>query len=176
MLSLKLINLLFLASSSTSSSRNMIYNARHPSCLPPDLYRQDKLRAEARKNHPRSATHSCEECNSTGRHAATRRRRTRSAETADRYGTPVALPAFVKGNKFLTHEDLDMGQKQYIWGMARVYSTDQLKGLKQRQYQSILNYEYMKRVVSRGVEETDRVKLWKEYLEYQKVIDRIGKV
>ena len=104
------------------------------------------------------------------------RRRTKSADVVTRFGTPVHLPDFVKDSKFLTHDELDMGQKQYIWGTARIYSVDQLKLLRQRHYQSILNYEYMKRVITRGVNEKQRVKLWKEYEEYQKAIDNFGKV
>ena len=82
----------------------------------------------------------------------------------------------MKDSKYLTHEELDMGQKQYIWGKARIYSVDQLKLLRQRHYQAILNYEYMKRVTTRGVNEKQRVKLWKEYEEYRKAIDNFGKV
>ena len=159
-----------------SSNRSIVFNSRHPNCSPTNLYCHDNVRAQARKNHPRSHSCACQECSSTERCTTRWGRRTRSAEVADRYGQSIALPSYMKGNKFLTHEDLDIGQKQYIWGMARVYSVDQLKGLKQRQYQLTLNYEYTKRVISRGVEEKDRIKLWKEYLEYQKVIDRIGKV
>ena len=140
------------------------------------MYKQDAVRAIARKNRPRSRPRSCEIDNE---HRACDRltpRRTRSADVADRFGTPIHLPKALKDNEFLTHDELTMGQKQYIWGMARIYSVDQLKTLKQRKYQSILNYEYMKRMVTRGVEEKHKIKLWKEYTEYQKFIDRFTKV
>eukprot|EP00794_Sanderia_malayensis_P011775 gene11775-12994_t len=159
--------------SSASSNQSIVFNSRHPACSPPHLYRQDELRAEARRNHPKSATCvCCEGCNSS---TDKRRRRAKSADVVRRFGVPVVLPDYVKTNKFLRHEDLDMGQKQYIWGMAKVYSVEQLKYLKQRQYNTILNYEYMKRVMSKGMQETDRIKLSKEYIEYQKFIERFGK-
>ena len=165
------------SSNQSSNSREVIYNSRHPSCLPPNLYLNDKLRSDGKKNRQRSASsRPCEECSSVERYNTAQIRRTKSADTVERFGTLVHCPKFVKGNPFVTHDELDMGQKQYIWGMAKVYSVDKMKSLRQRHYQSTLNYEYMKRVTTRGVEKKDRIKLWKEYLEYQKVIDRFGKV
>ena len=158
-------------------SRQIIYNSRHPSCVPPKLYLNDELRSHAKKQRQRSVTHEvCDECNSAERYNIIQRRRTKSADVVDRFGTRVHCPKFMKENPYLKHEKLDIGHKQYVWGMAKVYSVDHMKFLRQRHYQSVLNYEYMKRVTTRGVQENDRIKLWKEYLEYQRVIDRFGKV
>eukprot|EP00112_Aurelia_sp_Birch-Aquarium-sp1_P013776 Seg2940.1 transcript_id=Seg2940.1/GoldUCD/mRNA.D3Y31 product="hypothetical protein" protein_id=Seg2940.1/GoldUCD/D3Y31 len=162
-------------SSQSSNNPSIIYNSRHPACTPSHLYMKDNIRAQAKKNRPRSAPYDCEDCSSVERYNTVQRRRTKSADVATRFGTAVRCPNFVKDSEFLTHDDLDMGQKQYIWGTARIYSVDQLKLLRQRHYQSILNYEYMKRVTTRGVKEKQRVKLWKEYEEYQKAINRFGK-
>lgn len=165
------------SSQSSSSSRQIIFNSRHPSCSPPNLYLHDKLRSNARKNRQKPApSRPCEERSSVEGYNTVKQRQAKSADVLERFGTLVHCPKFVKGNSFLTHDDLDIGQKQYIWGMAKVYSVDKMKSLRQRHYQSILNYEYTKRVTTRGVEKKDRIKLWKEYLEYQKLIDRFGKV
>ncbi|XP_065063156.1 uncharacterized protein LOC135689752 [Rhopilema esculentum] len=164
------------SSSQSSSSRQVIYNNRHSMCTPPNLYLHDDLRLTARSQRPISAPRECDECSSVERYnTVQRRRRAKSADAVERFGTRVECPKFVRGNPFLTNDELDAGQKQYIWGMARVYSVDKLKSLRQRHYQSILNYEYIKRVMTKGVEEKDRVKLGKEYAEYQKVINRFGK-
>ena len=154
----------------------MIYNNRHPSCTPQGLYLNDELRLHAKKHRQRSSSQkTCDECSSVERYNAIQRR-TRSAEFVNRFGTPVHCPKFVKENKFLTNDKLDIGQKQYIWGMAKIYSVENMKSLRQKHYQSMLNYEYMKRVKARGVEKRDRIKMWKTYLEYQMLIDRFGKV
>lgn len=85
-------------------------------------------------------------------------------------GTPVELPGFMKTNYFLHHEDLDMGQKQYIWGVARIYSVTQLMSLKQRQYQNLLDYEFSRRIQNKELKEHERVKEWKDYQRYCKFI------
>jgi len=78
----------------------------------------------------------------------------------------------MKSNYFLHHEDLNMGQKQYIWGVARIYSVTQLMSLKQRQYQSLLDYEFSRRIQNKELKEHERVKEWKEYQRYCKFIKR----
>jgi hypothetical protein len=78
----------------------------------------------------------------------------------------------VKGNEFLTHEDLSIGQKQYIWGIARIYSVSNLMQLKQRQYQSLLDYDFNRRIQNKDLKENERMKEWREYLRYSKFIKR----
>ena len=120
----------------------------------------------------------CEECSSVERYnsAKQQKQRSKSADVVERFGSSVHCPKFVKGNPFVTHDELDNGQKQYIWGMAKVYSVDKIKSLRQRHYQSILNHEFAKKAATRGAEAKDRIKIWKEYLDYQKVIDKFGMV
>ena len=69
-----------------------------------------------------------------------------------------------------------MGQKQYIWGVARIYSVTQLMSLKQRQYQSLLDYEFARRIQNKELKEHERVKEWKEYQRYCKFIKRYDQV
>ena len=95
----------------------------------------------------------------------------------DRFdGTPVDLPAFMSGNEFMCHEDLDLGQKQYIWGITRVYSVSHLMDLKQRQYQSLLDYEFSRRIQNKQLKEHERVREWKEYQRYCRFIKRYEQV
>lgn len=82
----------------------------------------------------------------------------------------------MKSNYFLHHEDLSMGQKQYIWGVARIYSVTQLMSLKQRQYQHLLDYEFSRRIQNKELKEHERVKEWKDYKRYSKFIQRYEQV
>ena len=82
----------------------------------------------------------------------------------------------MKTNYFLHHEDLSMGQKQYIWGVARIYSVTQLMSLKQRQYQNLLDYEFSRRIQNKELKEHERVKEWKDYQRYSKFIKRYEQV
>ena len=91
-------------------------------------------------------------------------------------GTPVELPGFMKTNYFLNHEALGLGQKQYIWGVARIYSVTQLMSLKQRQYQNLLDYEFSRRIQNKELKEHERVKEWKDYQRYCKFIKRYEQV
>ena len=91
-------------------------------------------------------------------------------------GTPVELPGFMKSNYYLHHEDLSMGQKKYIWGVARIYSVTQLMSLKQRQYQSLLDYEFSRRIQNKELKEHERVKEWKDYQRYSRFIKRYEQV
>ena len=49
------------------------------------------------------------------------------SELPSRFGKPINLPSFVKTNPHLKNKDLSMGQKQYLWGIARIYSMSQMK-------------------------------------------------
>ena len=91
-------------------------------------------------------------------------------------GTPVELPGFMKTNYFLNHEAFGLGQKQYIWGVARIYSVTQLMSLKQRQYQNLLDYEFSRRIQNKELKEHERVKEWKDYQRYCKFIKRYEQV
>ena len=156
----------------------MIYNHRHPSCTPTGLYLNDELRLVAKKHRQqrKSSQEACDECSSVERYNTVQKRKTKSTDSVKRFGSRVHCPKFVEKNPFITNDELDIGQKQYIWGMAKIYSVENMKSLRQRHYQSMLNYEYMKRVLARGVEKKDRIKIWKTYLEYQMYIDKFGKV
>jgi hypothetical protein len=50
-----------------------------------------------------------------------------SSEIPTRFGKPVNLPSFVKSNPHLKNKELSMGQKQYLWGIARIYSMSHMK-------------------------------------------------
>jgi len=159
------------------TTKQAIYNTRHPSCKPSNLYAKDEHFSNPKKDRQRSKSEqACEDCSSVERYNAIQRRRTKSSDFVYKFNGPVHCPNFVKDNPFLTHNRLDNGQKQYIWGTAKVYSVETMKSLRQRHYQSILDYEYMKRISTRNIEKSGRIKLWKEYLDYQRVIDRFGRV
>ena len=50
-----------------------------------------------------------------------------SIEVPSRFGKPIKLPYFVKTNPHLKNKELTMGQKQYLWGIARIYSMSHMK-------------------------------------------------
>lgn len=149
---------------SSLSNHSVTYTPRSASCQPTTLYQSEDSRNPAKINRfPSRVPHSGEE-RARGRSAG----RTKSPVRID--GTPVELPGFMKTNYFLHHEDLDMGQKQYIWGVARIYSVTQLMSLKQRQYQNLLDYEFSRRIQNKELKEHERVKEWKDYQRYCKFI------
>jgi hypothetical protein len=49
------------------------------------------------------------------------------SEIPTRFGKPINLPTFVKSNPHLKNNELSMGQKQYLWGIARIYSMSRMK-------------------------------------------------
>lgn len=63
-----------------------------------------------------------------------------------------------------------MGQKQYIWGIARCYSVDGFKKAQQERTQTLLDYEFKKRMITRDICDKTKLKLWKDYCDYSKVI------
>lgn len=149
---------------SSLSNHSLTYTSRSASCQPLRMYQNEDVRTAAKLNRPPSKVYLCQEERDRARSAG----RSKSPTRFD--GTPVELPKFLKTNYFLHHEDLDMGQKQYIWGVARVYSVTQLMSLKQRQYQSLLDNEFARRIQNKELKEHERVKEWKEYHRYCRFI------
>ena len=143
----------------------MTFTSRSASCQPKSLYENEHLQRVTRS----SSKASDEE--------RVRRRSVGGTKSPVRMdGTPVELPGFMKTNYFLNHEDLGLGQKQYIWGVARIYSVTQLMSLKQRQYQNLLDYEFSRRIQNKELKEHERVKEWKDYQRYCKFIKRYEQV
>ena len=127
----------------------MTYHPRSASCQPPHLYQHSNN--QQKQARARSAD--------------------RTKSTPKRFdGSPVEIPGFMRNNGSLHHEELSLGQKQYIWGVARIYSVTQLMKLKQRQYQSLLDYEFSRRIQNKDLKEHERLREWKEYLRYSKFI------
>lgn len=151
---------------SSLSNRSVTYTSRSASCQPSRLYQNEDLRSAAKLNRPPSKVYLCQE----ERDRLSSAGRTKSPSRLD--GSRVELPGFMKTNYYLHHEDLDMGQKQYIWGVARIYSVTQLMSLKQRQYQSLLDYEFNRRIQNKELKDHERVKEWKDYQRYCKFIKR----
>lgn len=127
------------------------------------MYMNDDLRRAVKHNRPASHVHSCGITENNPNQPSSPRRFD---------GTVVTLPKFMKGNEFLTHEDLSIGQKQYIWGIARIYSVSNMMQLKQRQYQSLLDYDFNRRIQNKDLKEQERKKEWREYIRYSKFIKR----
>jgi len=107
--------------------RNYVYNKNHPACSPPQLFMNDDIR-KLTINHSKS----------------TPRRRAKSASTVYRFGCPVKLPEFVVDSDHLNHSDLTVGQKQYIWGIARCYSLQQFRESKQKYTEKLLQHQFTK--------------------------------
>ena len=73
-------------------------------------------------------------------------RRCKSADVAYRFGGQrISLPYPMSKSEILTHKDLTMGQKQYIWGIARCYSVEKFKEANIKRTQGVLDYEFKKR-------------------------------
>ena len=134
------------------------------------MFRNEDLRTAAKLNRPPSHVYQCDEHQD-------RRLSAKRAKSPRRFdGTPVQLPEFMKGNEFLSHENLSLGQKQYIWGIARIYSTSHLMQLKQRQYQNLLDYEFNRRIQNKELKEHERVKEFKDYMRYTRFIKKYDQV
>lgn len=157
---------------SSLSNHSVTYSSRSASCQPTRLYQSEDIRTAAKLNRPPSKVYLCQEERDRARSAGPGR--TKSPSRFD--GTPVELPGFMKSNYYLHHEDLSMGQKQYIWGVARIYSVSQLMNLKQRQYQNLLDYEFSRRIQNKELKEHERVKEWKDYQRYCRFIKRYEQV
>lgn len=160
----------YIIPASSRSSSSSTFNSRSRSCQPTHLYMKDNLRRAAKANRPASHVHSCSQTSAADEYP----KQPRSPRRFD--GTVVNLPKYVQGNEFLTHEDLSMGQKQYIWGIARIYSMSNLMDLKQRQYQSVLDYDFHRNLQYNKLKEHEQLKEWKEYQRYTKFIKRYDQV
>lgn len=159
-------------SGSSLSNHSVTYSSRSTSCQPTRMYQSEGIRNAAKLNRPPSKVYLCQEERDRARSAGLQR-----AKSPSRFdGTPVELPGFMKTNYFLHHDDLSMGQKQYIWGVARIYSVTQLMSLKQRQYQNLLDYEFSRRIQNKELKEHERVKEWKDYQRYSRFIKRYEQV
>lgn len=159
-------------SGSSLSNHSVTYSSRSTSCQPTRMYHSEGIRSAAKLNRPPSKVYVCQEERDRAQSAGLQR-----AKSPSRFdGTPVELPGFMKSNYFLHHEDLSMGQKQYIWGVARIYSVTQLMSLKQRQYQNLLDYEFSRRIQNKELKEHERVKEWKDYQRYSRFIKRYEQV
>ena len=102
-----------------------------------------------------------------------------NCEIPTRFGKPISLPTFVKTNPHLKNKELSVGQKQYLWGIARIYSMSQMKSQVQQQYQTLLDYEFKKRTQRMGISEREKIKEMKDYLRYKKFIknyDQVGEI
>ena len=65
-----------------------------------------------------------------------------------RNGKPVYLPAFVEKNPHLLSSQLSMGQKQYLWGIARIYSMSRLKSQVNRKVdERLIEVEYLQNYI-----------------------------
>ncbi|XP_067047164.1 uncharacterized protein [Acropora muricata] len=146
---------------SSLSNHSVTFTSRSASCQPKSLYENEHLQRVTRSSSKASDEERVRRRSVSG---------TKSPVRMD--GTPVELPGFMKTNYFLNHEDLGLGQKQYIWGVARIYSVTQLMSLKQRQYQNLLDYEFSRRIQNKELKEHERVKEWKDYQRYCKFIKR----
>lgn len=159
-------------SGSSLSNHSVTYSSRSASCQPSRMYQSESIRTAAKLNRPPCKVYMCQEERDRIRSAGLQR-----AKSPSRFdGTPVELPGFMKSNYYLHHDDLSMGQKQYIWGVARIYSVTQLMSLKQKQYQSLLDYEFSRRIQNKELKEHERVKEWKEYQRYSRFIKRYEQV
>ena len=157
---------------SSLSNHSVAYSSRSTSCQPPRMYQSEGIRTAAKLNRPPSKVYQCQEERDRVRSAGLQR-----AKSPSRFdGSPVELPGFMKSNYFLRHKDLNMGEKQYIWGVARIYSVTQLMSLKQRQYQSLLDYEFSRRIQNKELKEHERVKEWKDYQRYSRFIKKYEQV
>lgn len=157
---------------SSLSNHSVTYSSRSTSCQPTRMYQSESIRTAAKLNRPPSKVYMCQE--ERDRTLSPGLQRAKSPSRFD--GTPVELPGFMKSNYYLHHEDLSMGQKQYIWGVARIYSVTQLMSLKQRQYQNLLDYEFSRRIQNKELKEHERVKEWKDYQRYSRFIKRYEQV
>ena len=107
---------------SSDSSHSRTYTPRSISCTPPHLYMADHVRKAAVQLHRVSSNTSRQAVSSIKTDLTLD-----SSEIPTRFGKPVNLPSFVKSNPHLKNKELSMGQKQYLWGIARIYSMSHMK-------------------------------------------------
>ena len=156
-----------------------MYTTNNLECTPPQLYLNDKVRIYA-KEHRRAqsameTTRDIPNSSSSNSGSMGNRRRVQSADVAYRFGKRIHLPQNYAGNEHLTHEGLTMGQKQYIWGIARCYSTQNLKELNDRRMKIIVDQELNKRLKTQSLSNQVKKNLIQEYhnsmqyIEYKSV-------
>ena len=104
------------------SHHTRTFTPRSLSCTPPHLYMADHIRKAAAQLHRVSSNSSRQTIGSfkTGSTLD-------NSEIPTRFGKPVNLPTFVESNPHLNNKELSMGQKQYLWGIARIYSMSHMK-------------------------------------------------
>ena len=148
----------------------MTFNVRSASCTPPHMYMANHLRSAAKLNGTRP--------HSFPRQTVLRNKTSKrdDEEIPKRFGKAITLPKYVRTNPHLKHRELTMGQKQYLWGIARIYSVSKLKKLKQRQYQALLDHEFKRRLEKIGLKEREKIKEMKDYLRYTKYINTYEQV
>ncbi|CAB3978070.1 Hypothetical predicted protein [Paramuricea clavata] len=151
--------------STSGSYHTRAFTPRNLSCTPPHLYMADHVRKAAVQLH-RAPSNSSRQTVSSNKTDTT----LDSSEIPTRFGKPINLPTFVKTNPHLKNKELSMGQKQYLWGIARIYSMSRMKSQVQQQYQTLLNYEFKKRMQRLGISEREKIKEMKDYLRYKKFI------
>ena len=149
----------------SDSNHTRTFTPRSLSCTPPHLYMADYIHKAAVQLHHVSSNSSRQTTGSIKTDSTLD-----SSEMRTRFGKPVNLPTFVKSNPHLNNKELSMGQKQYLWGIARIYSMSHMKSQVQRQYQTLLDYEFKKRMERLGITEREKVKEMKDYLRYKKFI------
>ncbi|XP_066929735.1 uncharacterized protein [Clytia hemisphaerica] len=150
-----------------------VYTMNNLECAPPQLYLNDKVRIYA-KEHRRaqSALENTRDIpKASSFNSAGNRRRVQSADVAYRFGKRIHLPQNYAENEHLTHEGLTMGQKQYIWGIARCYSTQNLKELNDRRMKIIVDQELDKRLKTHSISDKVKKNLIKEYHDTIQYID-----
>ena len=112
------------------SHHTRTFTPRSLSCTPPHLYMADHVRKAAAQLHRISSNSSRQTIGSfkTGSTLD-------NSEIPTRFGKPVNLPSFVESNPHLNNKELSMGQKQYLWGIARIYSMSHMKSQVSKQQQ-----------------------------------------
>ena len=152
-----------------------MYTPDNPDCAPPHLYLNENIRVYAKEQRARRATTAIP--TTRGQEHGTSnttnpRRRVQSADVAYRFGKRVRLPEHFADNEYLTHEGLTMGQKQYIWGIARCYSMDNLKLLNERRLKTVLDQELDRRLKTPSLSRETKENLLKEYKASTRAIEK----
>jgi len=102
--------------------------------------------------------------------------RSKSADVAYRFHERVTLPSYMKEIPSpINTDELDNGQKQYLFNIAKIYSQKNMKIVKQKKIQSVLDHEFSKRAISHEMTADQRIRLWKEYTDYQTLVDNMAK-
>lgn len=98
------------------------FTPRSLCCTPPHLYMLDDVR-NAAGNRKRGSLTLSRQATSSNKTDTT----LDNPQISTGFGKRVNLPIFMQGNPHLMNKELSIGQKQYLWGIARVYSLSQMK-------------------------------------------------